>query len=316
MAKTTRSSSTGSHDNAVQERRAAVERARAWRRTWWAGAAVAVVAVAAGGAFFATRGSGSSATTAGSSAAAPEVGGDLHTVQAVGDALFVGGHAAVAVSHDGGHQWQQVPSLHGADAMGWASTPDAVLVGGHPGLYRSTDAGATFTKATGAGAVADVHALGGTGTTVYLASPKSGLMASTDGGRSWQVRNAQAGRTFMGTILVDPKDPARLITPDLSAALATSSDGGLTWKSLGGPVGAMAVAWNPSDTRQLIAVGMDGAQASSDGGATWRPIDLPKDTSALTYDASGRTLYAGVLEGQSARTFRSTDAGASWTPTA
>src|SRR3989442_6993082 len=69
---------------------------------------------------------------------------------------------------------------------------------------------------------------------VYLGSPKAGLLASTDGGNSWQVRNAQAGRSFMGTILVDPTDSARLIAPDMAAGLSVSNDGGRTWKPLGG----------------------------------------------------------------------------------
>jgi photosystem II stability/assembly factor-like uncharacterized protein len=244
------------------------------------------------------------------------VGGDLHTVATIGDALFVGGHAAVAVSHDGGRQWQQVASLKDADAMGWAVTSDAILAGGHPGLYRSTDKGATFTKVTGASAVPDVHALGGTGNTVYLASPQAGLLASTDGGHSWQVRNAQTGRAFMGTILVDPTNPERLIAPDMSAGLSTSTDGGRTWKPLGGPSRAMAVAWNPTNISQLVTVGMSGAARSSDGGSTWQPIEMPAGATAVAYDATGATIYAGVLNGQRAHTYRSTDSGTTWTATA
>lgn len=246
------------------------------------------------------------------SGGAAVVGGDLHTITTVGDALFVGGHAAAAVSRDSGKSWQPVPTLEGADAMGWAVTPDAVLAGGHPGLYRSTDRGATFTKVTGAGAVADVHALGGAGTTFYLASPQAGLLASTDSGRSWQTRNPSAGRSFMGTILVDPTDPARLIAPDMSAGLSVSRDGGRSWARLGGPDGAMAAAWNPSDTRQILAVGMSGGARSTDGGRTWAAVDLPRGVSAVTYSADGTAMYAAALDGQRARTFRSDDNGATW----
>lgn len=199
--------------------------------------------------------------------------------------------------------------------MGWASASDAVLVGGHPGLYRSTDGGATFSKASGAGAVGDVHAIGGTGKTVYVGSPESGLLASSDGGKTWKTVNAEVGRSFMGTILVDPKDPRRLIAPDMSSGLQTSADGGKTWKELGGPMGAMAAAWNPEDMNRIIAVGMDGAQLSTDGGRTWKEADLPEGTSAVGYDAAGSTLYAGALDGQNARTYRSTDGGTTWKAT-
>ncbi|GHC14397.1 hypothetical protein GCM10010332_50710 [Streptomyces albogriseolus] len=284
------------------------------RRLRWGGAALAVVAVAAGGVFLTTRGDGGGGSSSGS-ATRPLVGGDLHTVSVVGSRLYVGGHAAVAASGNGGKTWQDVPSLRGADAMGWASTNDAVLVGGHPGLYRSTDGGATFTKVTGKNALGDVHAIGGAGDTVYVGSPESGLLASTDGGTTWKAVNVEAGRSFMGTILVDPKDPQRLIAPDMSSGLQTSADGGKTWKELGGPMGAMAAAWNPKDINRIIAVGMDGAQLSTDGGKTWKDADVPKGTSAVGYDATGSTLYAGALDGKTARVYRSTDGGTSWKAT-
>jgi len=251
-----------------------------------------------------------------STASSPKVGGDLHTVFALGDALYVGGHDAVAVSHNGGRSWRDVPSLKGADAMGWVVTPSAVFVGGHPGLYRSTDRGATFTAVRGAGTVPDVHALGGSAGTLYVASPRAGLLVSVDDGNSWRVRNSQTGRSFMGTILVDPRNPLRLIAPDMSSGLTISTDGGRSWSSLGGPAGAMAAAWNPSDPSQILAVGMNGGASSTNSGANWHPITLPAGTSALSYNATGRILYAGVLDAQRARTYRSDDNGATWTATA
>lgn len=74
-----------------------------------------------------------------------------------------------------------------------------------------------------------MHALGAAGDTVYLASPRAGLLASSDGGRSWQTRNADAGRGFMGTILVDSADPAHLIAPDMQSGLVASADG---WRNV------------------------------------------------------------------------------------
>jgi len=138
------------------------------QRARWVTVALAIVGVTAGVWLLPNRGGDRPTLGAASDS---RVGGDLHTVTVVGSALYVGGHDAVIVSGDGGRQWRAVPSLAGADAMGWALTGDTVFVGGHPGLYRSADKGATFTKVTGSAEVPDVHALGGTGRTLYLASP-------------------------------------------------------------------------------------------------------------------------------------------------
>lgn len=120
----------------------------------------------------------------------------------------------------------------------------------------------------------------------------------------------------MGTILVDPKDSDRLIAPNMSGALATSSDGGRTWSSLGGPMGAMAAAWNPQNTKEIIAAGMQGAERSADGGDTWTPVQLPSGTTAVSYAPDGYTIYAGVLSGEQAIVYGSTDDGDTWVPIA
>lgn len=311
-----RANAAGLRRVAVETRAAEARRVERRRQQYrWGSIAAMVLALTAVGTFLVTRGGDSPAVNDLATVGAPKVGGDLHTVTVVGNAIYVGGHAAVAVSRDGGRRWKQVPSLEGADAMGWAATSDSVLVGGHPGLYRSTDDGASFLRVTGAGAVPDVHALGGVGSTVYLASPQAGLLASADGGRNWQVRNPQVGRSFMGTILVDPKNTQRLVAPDMSGGLTTSTDGGRSWEALGGPMGAMAAAWKPTNTKEILAVGMEGGVRSTDGGTTWHRVELPRGTSALSYDSTGRILYAGVLDGERARTYRSSNDGTTWRPT-
>ena len=327
MPSTTRQSTTAAADmHAARQatRKAAADAAaRAHRRKkiWVvAGILAGIVAVTSiiAIAFLGNGGSKNDGAGAGSgvgeaSAAAPTVGGDLHTVAAIDGALYVGGHQAGAVSRDGGASWKDLPTLTGADPMGWAVTPDAILVGGHPGLFRSTDGGESFTQVPLG--YSDVHALGGAGGTVYAASPQAGLLVSEDGGKTWQVRNSKAGQSFMGTILVDPDDLNRIIAPDMAGGLATSADGGATWSPLGGPSGAMAAAWNPTDIDEVVALGMNGGALSRDGGSTWQNLSLPPGTSAVTYSEDGSTMYAGVLQGVQAHVFASSDAGATWEPT-
>lgn len=292
------------------QRRSATARpaSAAPNRRWWPIAAAGAAALIAGGIYLAAQ----DGESGGTDSARPYVGGDLHTITAIEGRLYVGGHDGVAVSTDEGQTWRSVSSLQGADAMGWAQTSRALLVGGHPGLFTSTDNGTTFTKTAGDSQVGDVHALGAAGDTAYLASPQAGLLTSDDGGATWTLRNSAVGQTFMGTILVDPSDPQHVIAPDMQNGLVTSSDGGSTWTVLGGPSGAMSVAWDPTDTQRLIAVGMDGGALTSDGASTWADLQLPGGTTAATFSEDGTTLYAAALDGDTARVFSSTDKGQTW----
>lgn len=251
-----------------------------------------------------------SAATAPAAEGGPFVGGDLHAAATMGTRLFVSGHQGAARSDRGG-EWTAIPTLADEDGMAWTVTQAAVLVGGHGGLYRSTDKGATFARVDGL-PVSDVHALGAAEDRVYLASPEAGVLVSADAGRSW-TRASQAGKTFMGSMLVDPADPEHVLAPDMAQGVVESRDAGRSWRVLGGVRGAMTLAWDSRRRADIVAVGMDGAATSSDGGATWRALAVPAGTSALAFDDASR-LVAGVLEGDRARLFTSTDQGASWSP--
>lgn len=185
----------GNSQAAGSERRRAAQAAQAnrderRRQGRNVGIAVAVVAAPAVVIAMVVRDGGDPPAASGE---APAVGGDLHTVFAVDGSVYVGGHARAAVSDDDGKTWQDIGDLKGADTMGWAASGNILLAGGHPGLYRSTNGGASFEQLSGSSAVPDVHALGGADDVVYLASTQAGVLASTDGGTTWEVRNADAG---------------------------------------------------------------------------------------------------------------------------
>ena len=304
---TRRAKSSANRERAEAARR---EAQQAWRRRRWtiagAGVAVAVALVVA----VSTGGGGKDGDTVG---AGPLVGGDLHALAAFGRTVYVSGHGGAGLSTDGGRTWQQIDSLDEKDGMGWAVSGGDVLVGGHPGLFRSKDGGA-FEPVSGL-PVTDIHGLGGAGETLYAASPQGGLYMSTDAGRSWQRRGPE-GAAIMGTILVDPRDHDRLIAPDMNAGVVASVDGGRTWTSLGGPSGPMSVARNPVDDKELVAVGMGGAQRSTNAGRDWTLLPTPAGVIAVTYDPTepGR-VFAAALSGDRAVIFTSDDDGATWVRT-
>ena len=286
---------------------------RSFNSLWLVGGAVGAVAIAST-IFWLNR-----PDVARQDSSSPYVGGDLHSFVAAPvepGLLFVGGHQAVSVSKDGGLTWTAVESLHGADAMGWAVLDAGIWVGGHPGLEVSTDGGRSFEPRNDGLPATDIHALGGTGSMLFAASPAAGFLASSDAGTTWEVRNPTVGQSFMGALLVDPSNPDHIVAPDSRAGAVQSLDGGRNWTVLGGVPGAMWVSWDPADLDRIVVSGLGAAAMSGDGGATWEPLDVPPGSSIVQIDPTDReTWYAAALtEDGAVAVSVSSDGGTTWDP--
>jgi photosystem II stability/assembly factor-like uncharacterized protein len=254
----------------------------------------------------------------------PYVGGDLHLLAVDPtdpDKVMVGGHDGGAISTDGGKTWRQASGLEGADPMGWVidpNDPQKMYVGGHPGFYRSEDGGKSFSQDNSGLPGTDVHGLGidpQNPDTLYAYIVDHGIYRSPDAGESWEPVSAEAG--VMGPILVDPRNSDTLYVSSMQGGFKRSTDGGQTWQAVapfpgGGMVMSITQAWEAPDTFYAA----DGRRVlkSTDGGETWRPAgeDLPGVTAVAVAPHDPSVVYAGVLEGDTASVFRSSDGGKSW----
>jgi len=196
----------------------------------------------------------------------------MNLARPVAKTVWAAGHNLLAKSTDGGVSWQDAePSgLPSLDVHGFAADPRdpnrvfAAIAG--QGLYRSTDAGRTFSlvsRDVGPGVMA--LAVLTDGTLLAGDMQRQALAASSNGGVEWK---AVAQATVMG-LAVNPARP-RLVLASGPGVLR-STDGGNTWQQpLSLEAGAGPIAWSPSDPRIAYVVGFDRSLwRSDDFGATW-----------------------------------------------
>jgi photosystem II stability/assembly factor-like uncharacterized protein len=195
--------------------------------------------------------------------------------RAGGRTVWAAGHMVLARSADGGATWRDVRprGLPGLDIHAFAVHPRApgmlyAAVAGQ-GLYRSTDGGRRFVRASArvGGAVMALAVL--PDGRLLAADMEEGLLESRDRGVTWrQLLRAQ----LMG-LAVHPRDARRVLATTRGIALST--DGGARWRLvLELEQGAGPVAWSASAPRTAYVVGFDRRlYRSTDGGQSWQPVD-------------------------------------------
>jgi len=244
---------------------------------------------------------------------------------------------------DGGTHWEPVFDGQDVSSIGsmalapsnpnivWAGTGESfvrshISVGN--GIYKSTDAGKTWTKMglekTGriANVIVDPHdpdiVLACSMGHAYGAQPERGVFRTTDGGKTWQRTLFVDENTGCGDLAMDPNNPQILFagmwqieihtwgrtSGGEGSGLFKSSDGGVTWKRLEehglphAPVGRIAVRVAPRDSRRVYAMIETGDGAVIDGkrtqrGSLWRSDDGGDNWQMISADRQlhGRTAY-------------------------
>ncbi len=235
---------------------------------------------------------------------------DVCYVAALGHLWGPNAERGVFKTADGGKTWQHVLRIDehtgACDVLVNPQHPDVVYAamymrrrsaysfqsgGPQGGIYRSTDAGATWTKLAG-GLPAQT---GRIGLDVYLKEPRTlyavvesdeggwgvepfddrskagGLFRSDDGGDTWtRVSNVTPRAFYFAKVRVDPTDDQRVYL--LGWGLWVSDDGGKTFRAGGarkphGDLHAMVI--NPVDRDHLLLGTDGGVYVSYDRGATW-----------------------------------------------
>ncbi|MFB3853584.1 MAG: glycosyl hydrolase [Vicinamibacterales bacterium] len=167
-------------------------------------------------------------------------------------------------------------------------TPHSLSSGGpDSGLYKSTDAGESWTEITrnaglpkGTVGKIGVAVSGADSNRVYaiVEAADGGIFRSDDGGATWTKVNDERRfrqRAFYYTrIYADPRDRDTMYV--LNTGFYRSTDGGRTYQTIRVPHGDNHDLWiAPDDPKRMINANDGGANVSVNGGETWTDQDYP-----------------------------------------
>ncbi|UCH96780.1 MAG: glycosyl hydrolase [Candidatus Aminicenantes bacterium] len=157
------------------------------------------------------------------------------------------------------------------------------LINGGPesGIYKSTDAGATWNKLTSGLPEGDMGRIGLAISPVNpdviyaiieAAEDSGGVFRSTNRGATWEKQDKYVSRSpqYYNRLIPDPKDVDKVYSLDTYTQV--TEDGGKTWRPLGNKnrhVDDHALWIDPGDTRHLLIGGDGGLYESFDSGVNW-----------------------------------------------
>jgi photosystem II stability/assembly factor-like uncharacterized protein len=224
--------------------------------------------------------------------------------QYIGSRPSANGCTGVSRSFDAGETWSQT-SLNFPCIRQFVFDPRDTgtfyAVGDRNGLWRATRHGDGWKFVSPSGSLQTPRSIDGFAVapsdpdTLYASTPV-GIFVSHDAGETWQKASDEKGDIRI--LIVDPFTPATVYAS--SGSLKKSTDGGLTWTSLGiSTVTALAI--DPVDPNNLFVATHSGVFFSSDGGATFSPLssspfplEFPSSITALQLDAPGHVLHAAT----------------------
>lgn len=184
----------------------------------------------------------------------------------------------IRVTHDRGATWQELSGgLHRkfTEALRVDREHAGVLLaGGEEGVFRSTDAGKTWTIAGAAGfQVTRIEQSPHDACRWFAATQQGGLFGSTDCGKTFENVGRVGVNRNLYAIAFDPTDPNRVAVAGWGPGVLVSTDGGKTWQARNAGLSrpdVVSVVFDPAHSGRLYAsVNDDALYVSNDAGKTW-----------------------------------------------
>lgn len=245
------------------------------------------------------------------------------------------GEGALYRSTDRGAHWIWAgrPFVREESGVAVAADPSrsrALWAASRGGFFRTEDGGVHWSLLAGEDFVSLLedretpHAISASRGTLYVSSSRR-LLASTDGGATWEIRfdlTSLGENARIETFVVDPT--AAILYLSEGQTLLRSLNGGQAWEPIPGPVPG-AGPRHLMATRQGLYVAVDGSSAglfrSTDRGDTWQA--LRGGTAGRAFDVLSlaadprvhRTLLVSGIDRKTSREalWISQNAGRTWT---
>lgn len=189
---------------------------------------------------------------------------------------------------------------------------------GHGAFYRSDDGGTTWQAAGGPLQTADIHAFAVSpddANQLYAFVVNEGLLASSDGGRTWQ--SLTGAPTSVRALAAGPGQ--LVYVGSVQGSVFTSTDGGRTWQqeTIGMTADLTSITYDPRSQHVIATAVMVGSDQgmllkrnANDG--TWSMLPLTDMGLPLTLTINPHEPSTLLLVNNRGELYRSIDGGATW----
>jgi photosystem II stability/assembly factor-like uncharacterized protein len=207
---------------------------------------------------------------------------------------------ALSFSINGCAQWTEKNNgLKGGQVRSLAAAGDTIFVGTLNGLFRSVNGGAVWEKLIPDATVSifSIRAIAFSGPNIFCSSggyfsSKESFYVSSDYGKNWTDVSAKINNSVVRCIKISGNN----IFLGTDAGIYRSVNNGISWSAINAGLTSLAISSIAIDNNIIFAAASGKVFKSTNGGASWIPLELGTSyVNKLTIKYS--TLYAATSDG-------------------